>query len=64
MGKTIAEKIFDAHRVDFEVLVKRNNMYRDKEQQSLAAFECAVDEQLKAQRECIESMARLEAEVK
>jgi ferredoxin/flavodoxin---NADP+ reductase len=44
---------FDAHRVDFDVLTKRNNMYREKEKQSLATFECAVDEQVKAQRESI-----------
>ena len=30
---------FDAHRVDFEVLVQRNAMYRDAEQRSLADFQ-------------------------
>lgn len=29
---------FDAHRVNFEVLMQRNNMYRDKEQLSLNEF--------------------------
>jgi ferredoxin--NADP+ reductase len=29
---------FDAHKVNFEVLMQRNNMYRDKEQQSLNEF--------------------------
>jgi len=29
---------FDAHRVNFEVLMQRNNMYRDKEQFSLNEF--------------------------
>ena len=29
---------FDAHKVNFEVLVQRNAMYRDAEQQSLAEF--------------------------
>lgn len=29
---------FDAHRVDFAVLVQRNSMYRDAEQRSLAEF--------------------------
>lgn len=34
---------FDAHRVNFEVLVQRNAMYRDAEQQSMAEFKRAVD---------------------
>jgi ferredoxin--NADP+ reductase len=29
---------FDAHRVNFDILVQRNAMYRDAEQESLAAF--------------------------
>jgi hypothetical protein len=29
---------FDAHKVDFAVLVQRNSMYRDAEQRSLAEF--------------------------
>lgn len=29
---------FDAHKVDFAVLVQRNSMYRDAEQQSMAEF--------------------------
>ena len=29
---------FDAHKVDFGVLVQRNGMYRDAEQRSMAAF--------------------------
>ncbi len=44
---------FDAHRVDFNVLVKRNAMYRKEEQESLAAFECAIEEQVKVVREGI-----------
>lgn len=44
---------FDAHRVDFSILVKRNGMYRDQEQRSLAQFECAAEEQVKAVRESI-----------
>lgn len=31
---------FDAHKVNFEVLVQRNGMYRDAEQRSLAAYQC------------------------
>lgn len=44
---------FDAHRVDFGVLTKRNSMYREQEQKSLADFECAAEEQVKAVRESI-----------
>jgi ferredoxin--NADP+ reductase len=29
---------FDAHTVDFQVLIQRNAMYRDAEQQALAHF--------------------------
>jgi len=29
---------FDAHKVDFAVLVQRNSMYRDAEQRSLAEY--------------------------
>jgi ferredoxin/flavodoxin---NADP+ reductase len=32
---------FDAHKVDFEVLVQRNGMYRDAEKKSLAAYQQA-----------------------
>jgi len=55
---------FDAHRVDFDILVQRNNAYREKEKQSLAHFECASDEQLKAQRESIRRSARVAAEAR
>jgi ferredoxin/flavodoxin---NADP+ reductase len=34
---------FDAHRVNFEVLVQRNAMYRDAEQQSMAEYKRSVD---------------------
>ena len=44
---------FDAHRVDFSVLIKRNSMYREQEQKSLAEFECAAEEQVKLVRESI-----------
>ena len=33
---------FDAHKVNFEVLVQRNSMYRDCEQQSMAEFQRAI----------------------
>jgi len=32
---------FDAHKVDFSVLVQRNTMYRDAEQRSLAEYQHA-----------------------
>jgi ferredoxin--NADP+ reductase len=44
---------FDAHRVDFGVLTKRNSMYREQEQKSLAEFQCAAEEQVKLVRESI-----------
>jgi ferredoxin/flavodoxin---NADP+ reductase len=30
---------FDAHKVDFSVLVQRNSMYREAEQRSLAQYQ-------------------------
>lgn len=41
---------FDAHQVDFQVLMQRNSMYREQEQQSL--------EQFKAQREAEATLTR------
>ena len=35
---------FDAHKVNFEVLVQRNAMYRDAEQQSLAEYKRSIGE--------------------
>jgi ferredoxin/flavodoxin---NADP+ reductase len=37
---------FDAHRVNFEVLVQRNAMYREAERKSLAEFEAEPNRQL------------------
>jgi ferredoxin--NADP+ reductase len=34
---------FDAHKVNFEVLVQRNGMYRDAEQRSLESFRAGTD---------------------
>ena len=36
---------FDAHKVDFSVLVQRNGMYRDAEQRSMAAFQAKKNTQ-------------------
>jgi len=44
---------FDAHRVDFAVLVQRNAMYRDKEQRSMQDFQKDAAEQLKRLRESV-----------
>jgi ferredoxin--NADP+ reductase len=39
---------FDAHRVDFAVLVQRNSMYRTAEQKSMEEFQCKTKSQLEA----------------
>jgi ferredoxin--NADP+ reductase len=39
---------FDAHQVDFEVLVQRNGMYREAEQRSLAGFQCLTAKKIAA----------------
>jgi len=39
---------FDAHKVNFEVLVQRNSMYRDAEQRSLAEYQRATAEKVAA----------------
>ena len=41
---------FDAHQVDFDILMKRNSLYRDREQQSLDQFEQNADEQTRHAR--------------
>ena len=35
---------FDAHRVDFAVLVQRNSMYRDAEKRSMEQYKCELEE--------------------
>jgi ferredoxin--NADP+ reductase len=47
---------FDAHRVDFAVLTKRNGMYREMEQESLEQFQCAAEEQVKNLRAAIRAI--------
>ena len=39
---------FDAHKVNFEVLVQRNSMYRDAEQRSMADYENAIHDKSQA----------------
>lgn len=46
---------FDAHKVDFGVLVQRNAMYREAEQRSMAEFQCVQD--AKANQICGSSSA-------
>ncbi|MGB2602256.1 MAG: hypothetical protein WBC78_01585, partial [Candidatus Sulfotelmatobacter sp.] len=41
---------FDAHKVNFEVLVQRNGMYRDAEQRSLAEFQQVTAEKTAAEK--------------
>jgi ferredoxin--NADP+ reductase len=43
---------FDAHRVNFEVLVQRNAMYRDAEQQSMAEYKRSVEATQAAEESC------------
>ena len=45
---------FDAHKVNFEVLVQRNSMYRDAEQQSLGEFlRASVNGKVPGVGECV-----------
>jgi ferredoxin--NADP+ reductase len=39
---------FDAHRVNFDILVRRNTTYRQQEQQALKEFKCAHESQAAA----------------
>ena len=39
---------FDAHRVNFDILVRRNTTYRQQEQQALKEFKCAHESQADA----------------
>jgi ferredoxin--NADP+ reductase len=41
---------FDAHRVDFAVLVQRNSMYRAAEQKSMEEFQRETESQVKSVR--------------
>ncbi len=46
---------FDAHKVNFEVLVQRNSMYRDAEQRSLAEYQRATAEKAAAMNKAKEA---------
>ena len=41
---------FDAHLVNFDVLIQRNSMYRDAEQKSMSEFKCHLEAQVEACR--------------
>jgi ferredoxin--NADP+ reductase len=41
---------FEAHRVNFDVLIRRNSMYREPEKESMAEFERNADSQLELVR--------------
>jgi len=43
---------FDGHKVNFEVLVQRNSMYRDAEQQSMAEYQHAKEAQACTAHSC------------
>ncbi|WP_145210146.1 sulfide/dihydroorotate dehydrogenase-like FAD/NAD-binding protein [Stieleria sp.] len=43
---------FDAHQVDFTNLIQRNKMYRDREQESLEAFEVDPTDDLEEAHHC------------
>jgi ferredoxin--NADP+ reductase len=42
---------FDAHRVDFAVLVQRNSMYRDAEKRSMEDYKRELEEKIAAKSE-------------
>ena len=48
---------FDAHRVNFEVLVQRNSMYRDAEQKSMAEFQRVQEAEVEADELCAATSA-------
>jgi ferredoxin--NADP+ reductase len=50
---------FDAHRVNFEVLVQRNAMYREAERKSLAEFQQEPNRQLGIVRKELEQLCAL-----
>ena len=41
---------FDAHLVNFDVLIQRNSMYRDAEQKSMSEFQCHLEAHVEACR--------------
>jgi ferredoxin--NADP+ reductase len=50
---------FDAHRVNFEVLVQRNSMYREAERKSMAAFQNEIEAKRDSVRQELEELCVL-----
>lgn len=50
---------FDAHRVNFEVLVQRNAMYREAERRSMAGFQAEVEAKRDSVRQELEHLCTL-----
>ena len=50
---------FDAHRVNFEVLVQRNAMYREAERKSMEEFRHEIDSKLTSVRQELEDLCGL-----
>jgi hypothetical protein len=53
---------FDASRVNFEVLMQRNNMYREQEKQSIERLQADPQAELNKQRESIHAHEACAAE--
>ena len=47
---------FDAHRVNFEVLVQRNAMYREAERRSMAEFQQEIETKRQSVRQEMEQL--------
>jgi ferredoxin/flavodoxin---NADP+ reductase len=50
---------FDAHRVNFEVLIQRNSMYREAERRSMAAFQNDIESTRDAVRDELDHLCAL-----
>ena len=55
---------FDAHRVNFEVLVQRNSMYREAERKSMAGFQAEVEAKRDSVRQELDQLCALSGGVK
>jgi ferredoxin--NADP+ reductase len=47
---------FDAHRVNFEVLVQRNTMYRQAERRSMAEFQHEIEAKRQSVRQELQKL--------
>jgi ABC-type proline/glycine betaine transport system ATPase subunit len=50
---------FDAHRVNFEVLVQRNSMYREAERKSMASFQQEIEAKRDSVRQELDQLCAL-----